>query len=143
MRCLENLASIMKMENISEDVGLDSTIDALTARAEQLVKLEANTLVERSTQIYGQQRKLKGLREQLQSKDLHLDLLRKKITSLEERIHGRTELEKERDSESMKVRKMEKVSEKYKMQLREAKAEITGLKARLLESSDLKVRYNF
>lgn len=139
MRCLENLASIMKMENISEDVGLDSTIDALTARAEQLVKLEANTLVERSTQIYGQQRKLKGLREQLQSKDLHLDLLRKKITSLEERIHGRTELEKERDAESMKVRKMEKVSEKYKMQLKEAKAEITGLKARLLESSDLKV----
>lgn len=143
MRCLENLASIMKMENISEDVGLDSTIDALTARAEQLVKLEANTLVERSTQIYGQQRKLKGLREQLQSKDLHLDLLRKKITSLEERIHGRTELEKERDAESMKVRKMEKVSEKYKMQLKEAKAEITGLKARLLESSDLKVRDNF
>ena len=128
---------------MSKDIGLDSTIDALTVRAEQLVKLEASSLIERSTQVYNQQRKLKALREQLQSKDLHLDLLRKKITGLEEKVHGKTDVEKERDTEFMKVRKMEKVAEKYKLQLKDAKAEITELKARLLGTSDLKVRNHF
>lgn len=139
LRCLERLAQIMKVDNISGDIGLDSTIDALTARAEQLIKLEASSLVERSAQVYSQQRKMKTLKEQLQSKELHLDLLRKKITSLEERVHGKTDVEKERDTESMKVRKMEKVVEKYKLQLKDARADITELKARLLEASDLKV----
>ncbi|XP_014776748.1 coiled-coil domain-containing protein 170 [Octopus bimaculoides] len=139
MKCLEELSEIMKMDTITKDTGFDLTIDAILARAEQLVKLESTALAERSTQVYGQQKKLKALKEQLTSKDLHLDLLRKKISNLEELLHGRSDLEKERDSESMRVRKLEKVIEKYKAQLKESISEKTDLKARLLESSDLKV----
>ncbi|GAB1599965.1 coiled-coil domain-containing protein 170-like [Argonauta hians] len=139
MKCLQQLSELMKIDIINEDTGLDFTIDAIIARAEQLVKLESNALIERNTQVYGQQKKLKSLKEQLRSKDLHLDLLRKKITSLEEALHGRSDLEKERDSETMKVRKLEKVIDKYKNQLKDALSEKTDLKARLLETSDLKV----
>ena len=129
----------MKMDRISIDLGLDLTIDALISRAEQLVKLEQDTIADKSTHIYNLQRKVKSLKEQMESKDLHLDLLRKKMTSMEEKLLGRSVIEKERDSESYRVRKLEKIVEKLKLQLNDSRAECTNLKAQLLGSSDLKV----
>lgn len=140
MRCLQRLGEAMKMDRISIDLGMDMTIDALIARAEQLVKLEKDALADRSTHIYNLQRKVKALKEQLESKDLHIDLLRKKITSLEEKILSKTTIERERDSESLRVRKIEKLVEKYKVQLGDAQQEITNLKAELLGASELRVR---
>ncbi|XP_060552533.1 coiled-coil domain-containing protein 170-like isoform X1 [Ruditapes philippinarum] len=140
MRCLQRLGEAMKMDRISIDLGMDMTIDALIARAEQLVKLERDALADRSTHIYNLQRKVKSLKEQLESKDLHIDLLRKKITSLEEKILGKSTIERERDSELLRIRKMEKLIEKYKIQLGDARQEITNLKAELLGSSELRVR---
>ena len=55
----------MKMDRISLDLGLDLTMDALVARAEQLVKLEAGTLAEKSTHVYNLQRKVSILVENL------------------------------------------------------------------------------
>lgn len=128
------------MDKISSDLGLDLTIDAITARAEQLVKLEADTIADKSTHIYNLQRKIKSLKEQLESKDLHLDLLRKKMTGMEEKLLGKSVIEKERDSESYRNRKLEKLLDKYKMQLQDATQEITNLKAQLLGSSEIKVK---
>ena len=82
MRCLQRLGEAMKMDRISIDLGMDMTIDALIARAEQLVKLERDALADRSTHIYNLQRKVKSLKEQLESKDLHIDLLRKNLDNL-------------------------------------------------------------
>ncbi|XP_069117841.1 coiled-coil domain-containing protein 170-like [Argopecten irradians] len=140
MRCLQQLAEVMKMERISVDLGLDMTIEALMARADQLVKMEKDALIDKSTHIYNLQRKIKSLKEQLESKDLHVDLLRKKITGLEERVLGKTEIEKERDGETYRVRKLEKVVEKYKLQNQDLRHEITNLKANLLGSSEMKIR---
>lgn len=140
MRCLQQLGEVMKMDRISIDLGMDMTMDALIARACQLVKLEKDALADRSTTIYNLQRKVKGLKEQLESKDLHIDLLRKKITSLEEKILGKTTIERERDAETLRVRKIEKLSEKYKIQLEDARQEIINLKAQLLGASELRVR---
>lgn len=139
MRCLQQLGEAMKMDRISLDLGLDMTVDALIARAEQLVKLEKDTLADKSTHIYNLQRKVKSLKEQLESKDLHIDLLRKKITSMEEKLLGKSTIERERDSETLRVRKVEKLVEKYKIQLADARQEITNLKAQLLGSSELRV----
>ena len=75
----------MKMDRINAEVGYDMTGETLLARAAQLAKLEADALADRNTHIYNLQRKIKTMKEQLESKDLHLDLLRKKITQLEER----------------------------------------------------------
>lgn len=140
MRLLQKLAEKLKMDRISSDLGLDLTIDAIISRAEQLVKMEADAIADKSTHIYNLQRKVKSLKEQLESKDLHLDLLRKKMTGLEEKILGKSVIEKERDSESYRNRKLEKLVDKYKMQLHDASQEITNLKAQLLGSSELKLR---
>ncbi|XP_074661960.1 coiled-coil domain-containing protein 170-like [Tubulanus polymorphus] len=139
LRFLEKIAESMKMERISAEIGFDMTGQALLARADQLVKLEADALADKSTHIYNLQRKLKTFKQQLESKDLHLDLLRKKITTLEERIHSKGDLEIERDSESGKVRKLSRQLEKNQLLLKEARAEIVDLKAQLLEGSNLKL----
>ena len=141
MRLLQKLGEKLKMDRISCDIGYDLTIEAIIARAEQLVKMEADTIADKSTHIYNLQRKVKSLKEQLESKDLHLDLLRKKMTGLEEKLLGKSVIEKERDSESYRNRKLEKLVEKYKIQCHDAGQEITNLKAQLLGSSDIKVIY--
>ncbi|XP_059161028.1 coiled-coil domain-containing protein 170-like [Physella acuta] len=140
LRGLQKLGEIMKMDRISLDLGLDLTMDALIARAEQLMKLEADALADKSTHVYNLQRKVKSLKEQLESKDLHIDLLRKKMTNLEERVHGRVDFEKQRESESIRVQKLEKLVEKYKLQLQDSRHEVQNLKAQLLGSGELKVR---
>ena len=49
----------MKMDRISLDLGLDMTLDALISRAEQLTRLEADALADRSTHVYNLQRKVR------------------------------------------------------------------------------------
>ena len=70
---------MLNIDAITADVGLDMSFDSLLGRADQLVKMEADALQDRKTHIYNLQRKLKSMKEQLESKDLHLDLLRKKV----------------------------------------------------------------
>ena len=84
--------------------------------------------------------KLKALKEQLESKDLHIDLLRKKMTTLEERVHGRVGVERLCETESLRVAKLEKLVEKYKLQLQDSRQEVQNLKAQLMGSGELKVR---
>ncbi|KAF6021904.1 CCDC170 [Bugula neritina] len=139
LRFMEKLAELMKMDRISAEVGFDMTGETLLARAAQLAKLEADALADRNTHIYNLQRKIKTMKEQLESKDLHLDLLRKKLGQLEERASGRVEIEKERDGEYVKVRRLEKTCDKYSRQLEEARGEIVQLKAQLLESTKYQV----
>ena len=52
---------------------------------------------------------------------------------------SKSELEQEKDSETMKSRKLVKLAEKYKRELEEANEEIRDLKAKLLESTEYKV----
>lgn len=55
------------------------------------------------------------------------------------RAVGRSDLEKEKDSETVKVRRLEKTCDKYCRQLEQARIEITDLKAQLLESTKYQV----
>ena len=57
------------------------------------------------------------------------------------RASGRTEVEKERDSELVKVRRLEKTCDKYCKELELSRAEIVELKAQLLESTKFQVIY--
>lgn len=136
---LEKISRSLKMDPINIDIGYDMSTDAILARAEQLVKLESDALIDRKTHIYNLQRKVKQLKEQLDSKDVHMELLRKKIASSEERLNGRTEIEREKDSEMMKNRKLCKLVERYKTELNEAHCQIRDLKASLLETKDFEV----
>ena len=76
---LERISRALKMDPLAADVGLELACDAVVGRAEQLVNLEADQLSDRKTHIYNLQRKVKSLKEQLESKDLHMELLRKKV----------------------------------------------------------------
>ncbi|XP_076463456.1 coiled-coil domain-containing protein 170-like [Babylonia areolata] len=140
LRGLQKLGEAMKMDHISLDLGLDSTLDGLVARAEQLVRMEGGAHAERSTHLYNLQRKVRSLKEQLESKDLHIDLLRKKLTGMEERVHGRVGLEKDMEAEALRVRKLERLAEKYKLQAQEARQEVQNLKAQLMGTSELQLR---
>ena len=67
-------------------------------------------------------------------------MLRKKIVSLEEQISNKSEVEREKDEESVRSRKLMKLAEKYKRELNEAHVELRDLRARCLTVSDVQVR---
>ncbi|CAH1792730.1 unnamed protein product [Owenia fusiformis] len=79
LKFMERVASAMKVDTISADVGFDMSGDAIIARAEQLQRMEMDALADKTTHVYNLQRKIKSFKDQLESKDLHNDLLRKKI----------------------------------------------------------------
>ncbi|XP_068682247.1 coiled-coil domain-containing protein 170-like [Montipora foliosa] len=136
----EKLARVMKLDEIANDVGLDVNGDALLARGEQLVKLEADALDDRKTTIYNLQRRVKWSKQQIESKDLHLGLLKKKVAELEDLLREKGRVEVERDDNSLRYKKLVKHNDKLQRELLDYKKEITSLKAKLLEASELRVR---
>lgn len=83
--------------------------------------------------------KLKAQKEKLESKELHMNLLRQKITQLEEEKQVRAALAVERDEANLAVRKLHKMIERLQKQLDLARETNTDLKAKLSETSELKV----
>lgn len=94
---------------------------------------------DRSTAIYSLQRKLKWFKQQLESKELQLGLLQKKLTSLEDVVRDKSRVEVERDESSIRFKKLQKQCEKYQREILQSKQLVTDLKAKLLETSELKV----
>ncbi|UJR10679.1 hypothetical protein I4U23_014873 [Adineta vaga] len=139
---LERLGSIMKIENVSNELGYELNPDVLLTRAEQLMKLERDSIVDQKTSIYSLQRKIKQLKEQMENKDLHLDLLRKKIIALEEGRAAKTDLEREIDDHVMLSRKMKVKVDHLTQQVQDLKHENTQLKAQITDIQTLKNRNN-
>ncbi len=137
---MERLGNILKVSQISADIGLDMNVDLLVARAEQLIKMEGDSIQDKQTNIYNLQRKVKSLKEQLDNKDLHLDLLRKKLSALEEERVGKTALEREVDDHVAMSKKFKIKVEKLTEQLSSLKCENSDLKAQLLEHHSFKGR---
>jgi chromosome segregation ATPase len=133
------MGHVLKVNQISADVGLDMNVDLLLARADQLVRSENDSIQDKQTNIYNLQRKVKSLKEQLDNKELHLDLLRKKLNGLEEEKCGKTSLEKEVDDHIMMSKKLKVKVDKLTQQLSDLKNENTELKAQLLDTNNLKV----
>jgi chromosome segregation ATPase len=130
---------MLKINQISADVGVDMNIEVIWGRIEQLVKMETESLQDKQTNIYNLQRKVKSLKEQLDSKELHLDLLRKKLGGLEEERHTKTSLEREVDDHVTMSKKLKVKVDKLTQQLTELKLENSDLKAHLQESQNIKV----
>jgi hypothetical protein len=137
---LERLGAVLKINEISADVGLDMNIDLILARCEQLSKLETESLQDKQTNIYNLQRKVKALKEQLDNKELHLDLLRKKLSSLEEERSAKCALEKEVDDHVLMSKKFKLKVEKLTEQLSSLKCENESLKSQLLDFNGYKCR---
>ncbi|CAF3494707.1 unnamed protein product [Rotaria sordida] len=137
---LERLASIMKIENVSNEFGYELNPDIILTRAEQLMKLENDSIIDQKSSNYSLQRKIKQLKEQIENKDLHLDLLRKKVISLEEGRLVKTDLEHEIDDHVILSRKMKTKVETLTQQVNDLKNENTQLKAQITDVHTLKGR---
>ncbi|XP_055719710.1 coiled-coil domain-containing protein 170 isoform X3 [Salvelinus fontinalis] len=104
---LGQLSERMKVDSIATDLGYDMRLQLILSRAEQLVKLEGTALVESKTLAHNQQRKLKIQKERLESKELHMELLRRKVSELEEEKKSRSALAMQRDDANVTARKMQ------------------------------------
>lgn len=104
-----------------------------------LALFQSEALNDRSSAIYSLQRKMKWFKQQVQSKELQLGLLQKKITSLEDTVKDKSRVEVERDESSVKFKKLQKQCDKYRGELLQNQQLVTDLKAQLLETSELKV----
>ncbi|KGL92513.1 Coiled-coil domain-containing protein 170, partial [Charadrius vociferus] len=140
LKFLEQLNEKMKLDSLAAEVGFDMNVDAILARVDQLVKLEGDAVIENKTMAYSLRRKLKTQKEKLESKELHMNLLRQKITQLEEEKQGRTALAVERDEANFAVRKLHKMMERLQKQLDLARETNTDLKAKLSETNELKIK---
>ncbi|ELK26488.1 hypothetical protein MDA_GLEAN10007649, partial [Myotis davidii] len=108
LKFLDQLSEKMKLDQMAAELGFDMRLDVVLARAEQLVRLESNAVIENKTIAHNLQRKLKTQKDRLESKELHLNLLRQKIAQLEEERRLRTGLAVERDEAIATARKLQK-----------------------------------
>ncbi|XP_050521459.1 coiled-coil domain-containing protein 170 isoform X3 [Daktulosphaira vitifoliae] len=136
---LDKLSRAMHMDQIAKDVGVDLHTESLLLRAEQLAKLEYDKNIDKSALVYQLQRRVRTLRDQLQRRDLHLDLLRRKISVQDESTKMRTLLESERDEANLRAKKLQKQLDKAQLQLAESKSQIKDLKLQLSDAGDCKL----
>ncbi|XP_055547276.1 coiled-coil domain-containing protein 170 isoform X1 [Wyeomyia smithii] len=92
-----------------------------------------------SSALYNLQRRVRVLREQVQRRDLHLELLRRKITLLEDNARGKVMLQTERDEAVHRARRNSKNAERTFQQLSEVKHQLAEVKNQLSEASDYKL----
>lgn len=82
---------------------------------------------------------MKWSKQQMESKDLHLGLLKKKVAELEDLLREKGRVEVERDENSLRYKKLVKHNDKLQRELLDYKQQVTKLKAKLLEASELRV----
>ncbi len=103
------------------------------------LELNVKYLYLQTASVYQLQRRVRTLKEQLEKKDLHLDMLRKKIMVLEESVKMRTTLELERDEALSRARKHIKQIERLELELKEARLNSKDVKGQLADATEYKV----
>ncbi|EFN78420.1 Coiled-coil domain-containing protein C6orf97 [Harpegnathos saltator] len=144
---LDRLGKTMQMDEISQEIGIDLHTESLLVRAEQLARLETDKLVDKTSVVYQLQRRVRTLREQLQRRDLHLDLLRRKLSLQEDSVRMKSLLQSERDEANIRG---ESGGQAYPqgagyyphIAALERSRKIEELQKRLVESEMLRTRYN-
>ncbi|TNN53317.1 Coiled-coil domain-containing protein 170 [Liparis tanakae] len=139
---LEQLSEAMRVESVAVDLGFDMRLKLTLKRAEQLVKQEAAALVESRSLTYSLQRKFKLQKDQLESKALHVQLLRNKVSELEEEEKKRrcSASAGERDDAHLETRRLKRKVERLQGDLKAAERSNAELEAQLVPASELKMR---
>nr|XP_012307663.1 coiled-coil domain-containing protein 170 isoform X2 [Aotus nancymaae] len=140
LKFLDRLLEKMKLDQMAAELGFDMRLDVVLARTEQLIRLESNAVIENKTIAHNLQRKLKTQKERLESKELHMSLLRQKIAQLEEERQARTALVVERDSAHLTIRNLQKKVERMQKELSTCRDLNTELKAKLADTNELKIK---
>ncbi|KAA0710854.1 Coiled-coil domain-containing protein 170 [Triplophysa tibetana] len=138
-RFLEQLSEKLKVEHIAADLGFDMRLEAVLARAQQLTRQEGTAVLENRTQVHNLQRKLKEQRQRSDSKELHLELLMRKVSLLEEK-RSRSALAVEKDDASLTCKKLQKRVDRLQAELSTLRFSNTELKAQLSHTHELKIK---
>ncbi|KAM6185247.1 LOW QUALITY PROTEIN: coiled-coil domain-containing protein 170 [Rhynchocyon petersi] len=140
LKFLDQLSEKMKLDQMTAELGFDMRLDVVLARTEQLVRLESHAVVENKTIAYNLQRKLKTQKERLESRELHMTLLRQKLAQLQEEQQVRTALVVEREEAAVNIRKLEKKVERLQKELKACRESNMELKAKLADTNELKIK---
>ncbi|XP_054992723.1 coiled-coil domain-containing protein 170 [Sorex araneus] len=140
LQFLDQLSEKMKLDQMAAELGFDMRLDVVLARTEQLVRLESSAVVENKTIAHNLQRKLRAQKERLESRELHVKLLRQKVAQLEEEKHVRTALAAERDEAQLAVRRLQRKTDRLQKELSECRESNTALKAQLADTNELKIK---
>ncbi|XP_060803910.1 coiled-coil domain-containing protein 170-like [Amyelois transitella] len=163
---LERLGRTLNMDELTQDIGIELHTESIMHRAEQLARLESDKIVDKmlyygyygtlprlrrersfhdlpylkeTAVVYQLQRRIRILREQLQRKDLHLDLLRRKLSIQEESSRVRAVMQAERDEAVGRSKKLARQCDKLAVQLNDARAQIRDLNAQLADAAEYKI----
>ena len=101
--------------------------------------IQTQSVAEKQTAIYTLQRKLKSSRQALESKELHLGLVQKKVVALEDRLQTYSHREADWENTTNKARKIERQLERLQDRVSLQRETITKLKAETSESEALRV----
>ncbi|KAL3968611.1 doublesex- and mab-3-related transcription factor 6 [Sarotherodon galilaeus] len=137
---LEQLSKTMKVEDFDIDLDFEMKLKFILSRAEQLVRQEGTALVESKSLTYSLQRKLKSQKDQIESRGLHIQLLRKKVSELEEEKRSRSALAAEQNDAQLQAMRLQKKLERLQSELKATKLSNTELKAQLSHTSELKLK---
>ncbi|XP_042870162.1 cingulin-like [Penaeus japonicus] len=94
-RILNRVIEALGLMEMGQEVTND--VEMIICRCQQLAKLEGEKIVDKTTTVYQLQRKVKSLREAVDRKDLHVDMLRRKLALTEDAARASRHLEEERD----------------------------------------------
>ncbi|XP_055839822.1 coiled-coil domain-containing protein 170 [Episyrphus balteatus] len=95
--------------------------------------------IKESSSMYQLQRRVRVLREQVQRRDLHLELLKRKLAIIEDGARGKCILQGERDDAVCRAKKASKQVDKLTAQLVDAKSQIAEARAQLAEAVEYKI----
>jgi hypothetical protein len=138
---LNQLSHILGCTELGSSLGLDlSTMDVLLERARQLHHNEGDKLAEKSSNLYILQRKVKELKDSLKNKDMHVDLLRKKLVKLDESNVTKETVYIDRDDAVKTARKLEKRVLRLEKELGNERDDNLKNKAELSHTRELEVK---
>ncbi len=141
---VEKFASIIKVDLINSS--LEETLNILIQnfekkQIEQEKKIELNSkdqiLIKSSSRS---ESKIRSLEEQLASKEINLELLRKKLVELEEVKYGRSEIKKTADELVLKIKQQSVKIDNLNQQVAQLKADNILLKSNSLDVDALKLK---
>lgn len=110
-------------------------VDQLSSIASDYTKLEK----EKVDLIAAHTKELSSLKEQLNNKEIHIDLMRKKMVDLEEGKFGKSELKIDSESQLFNIKKLKVKIEKLNSRIDVLNAENVQLKSQFLDVSSLQV----
>lgn len=135
---LQKLADALKLTNEDSTRDLELTTDLLLERAAQLGQLNTEELAEKSSGLYALRRQIKTLKDNLKSKELHIEMMRKKMNRLDEESNQRSALSVDRDDAILSLQKCQKKNERLRIELANERQIILELKAKMSDVGEVR-----